>query len=461
MPENLPAGESAAAPHAGFLFNVNLVFGGTLAVNAASFLIVVIIARALGPDGRGVTSLYQAAINVGYAVLSLGVSVAAIYFVSREEVSPREAVESGLTVTLVATGVCALGVAMVTPLAGGRLLDAHVPYWMAIAAVPLSIQFRVLEGVLRARGRFVAMSLLELSLPLTNLIALGAVEVSAGLTVWRMIVVWSLAGIVPVAIGYAYLGVDALPRRLLTNASFGRMARFGVQGQLGNLVQLLNYRLDSYLVLVFVNAAGVGLYAIGVSLSEGLWLISNAVAIVLVPKLTAAGADYAAETTPLVCRNMVLITALGAGVAAALSSLFIPLFFGKAFDGAIVPFLWLLPGTVALAGAKILSAYVFSRGRPLINTWIAVATLAVTLVADLALIPAFEVAGAAIASSLAYGVSLALTAVAYRRLSGGSIAEALLPRLSDQSFYADGLRSLARRVRPPAAAGPPGVRSNP
>ncbi len=38
------------------------------------------------------------------------------------------------------------------------------------------IQFRVVEGVLRAQGRFGAMNLLEVSLPLSILLALGFVE---------------------------------------------------------------------------------------------------------------------------------------------------------------------------------------------------------------------------------------------------------------------------------------------
>ena len=56
----------------GFLFNVNLVFAGTVINAAVSFTIAVLLARALGPEGRGVTSLYQSAVNVGFMVLSLG-----------------------------------------------------------------------------------------------------------------------------------------------------------------------------------------------------------------------------------------------------------------------------------------------------------------------------------------------------------------------------------------------------
>ena len=65
-----------------------------------SFFGFVFIARVLGPEGRGITALFQSAVNLGFAFLSLGVPQAAIYFVSRKDFSQRSvSVEAGLTVT--------------------------------------------------------------------------------------------------------------------------------------------------------------------------------------------------------------------------------------------------------------------------------------------------------------------------------------------------------------------------
>jgi O-antigen/teichoic acid export membrane protein len=223
--------------------------------------------------------------------------------------------------------------------------------------------------------------------------------------------------------------------------------RFGVQGQLSNLVQLLNYRLDSYLVLLLVNTAGVGLYAVGVSLSEGMWFIANSVAVVLLTDITAGDDEYAAHMTPLICRNTLAVTGLASMAAAAVSPWIIPLVFGSDFEDAVRPFLWLLPGTVALSGTKILAAYILSRGKPMINASIALVTLVVTVTADVILIPLFEVSGAAAGASIGYSLSLVLSAVAYRRLSGGSIAKALLFQPADLALYIDGVRALVGRLR--------------
>ena len=428
----------------GFLLNVNLVFLSTVMAYGLAFLYVVVIARALGPEGRGVTALYQAAVNMAFAILSLGLPAAVIYYVARREQTVAQAMENGLSVTIAATALTAAFALALVPMFGTELKAEQVPYWPAIIAVPAIIQGRVIDSVLRAQGRFLAMNALDILLPLSILANLLAVEIAIGLTIERAVYAWSLGFILPVVAGYAAIGAAAWPRRLAPLSLLRPTVRFGVQAQLGNLIQLLNYRLDVYLILLFVNTAGVGLYAVGVSLSEGMWFIANSVSVVLLTSLTAGDEGNAARLTPVVCRNTLLVTGLASLAAAAAAPVVIPMLFGRAFDDAIVPFLCLLPGSIALSGTKILAAYVFSRGKPMINAQIAAATLAVSLLAALALLPLWGVTGAAIAASIAYCVSLGLTAIAYHRLSGASISDALLPRPTDLALYTGALASLVR-----------------
>jgi O-antigen/teichoic acid export membrane protein len=431
-----------------FFFNVNMVFVSTLAAYALSFLAFVFVARVLGPEGRGITSLFQAAVNLGYAFLSLGVPQAVIYFIGKREFVRRQVVEAGFSVTLFATAVTGVAVLVSFLFFDERLAGDDLPYWLAVVAMPAIVQLFLLEGLLRGEGRFGANNALDVFVPAITLAGMVAVELSVGLTVGRSVYTWVLTFLPAVALGYWLVGRSAWPRGLGSGAVLSRLVRFGVQSQLSNLIQLLNYRLDAYLVLLLVNTAGVGFYAVGVSLSEGMWFIANSVAVVLLTNLTSNDEAYAARMTPLVCRNTLLVTACAAVPAAAVSPFVVPFVFGASFDESVLPFVFLLPGTVALAGSKILSAYVFSRGKPMINAWISLATLVVTVTADLVLIPLFGTKGAACGASIAYGVSLGLTALAYRRLSGGSISAALVPRLDDAALYWNGAQALLARLRP-------------
>lgn len=428
----------------GFLLTVNFVFISTVMAYGLGFLAVILISRELGAEGRGVTALYQSAVNLTFVVLSLGIGSAVVYYVSRGDLSGRAALEAGLTMTLVAIAVVSIGVLIGLAIEGGVTYDG-VPYWLAIIAVPALIQFQLFETLLRGQGRFGAMNVLNVALPVCVLVAFIGVELAIGLTVKRAVYAWSFAFLPPVLLGYVLAGPACWPHRLMSARSLKPLLVFGAQSQAGNLIQLLNYRLDAYIILVLTNATAVGLYATGVSLSEGLWFIANSAAVVLLTNLTAGDEEYVSRMTPLVCRSTLLITATAALGAAVVAPAVIPLVFGSGFEDAVMPFLCLLPGTVAMAGGKILSAYVFSRGRPTINALIAVVTLIVTVSADFILIPWLDVTGAAIGATIAYTVSLTLTVIAYQRLSGASILHALLPRPSDAGTALEALRGIAGR----------------
>lgn len=423
----------------GFVGHVNLVFLAYVANAALAFGVAVLVARALGPSGRGIYALFLLSASITQTVLSLGLGVSAVYELGKRTTSLSRVVVNSQQVTIASAAVSGLLVLLAWPVLGGTFADHDVPYWAFAFAVPLFLEYNVLTTVLQGQGRFPAMNAVIVLQPaaLLSLLAIGMALGDVGTT--AAIVFWSLATLVGTLLALAFLARDVQIKDLLRIdlSSLGRQVRFGVQGQLGNLVQLLNYRLDQYLVLLFVSTAGVGVYAVSVTVTQSVWFVSNAVATVLLPRLTATDADDAARTTPLVCRNTLLLSALAAAGLAIVSPWMIEPVFGEEFSGAVKPLLWLLPGTVALAGSKILTSYIFSQGHPLTNSMITVAALGATLVADFALIPPFGVTGAAVASSIAYGAHFALSLAAYRRLSGGSIWEAVLVRGDDLQRYVD------------------------
>ena len=96
-----------------------------------------LLARALGPEGRGVTALYQSAVDLGFAFLEpRHRRGAALLRRPRASITPRQALGGGLSITLLATALTALGVARSPAAFGDQLAREQVPYWLALLAVP-------------------------------------------------------------------------------------------------------------------------------------------------------------------------------------------------------------------------------------------------------------------------------------------------------------------------------------
>jgi O-antigen/teichoic acid export membrane protein len=107
------------------------------------------------------------------------------------------------------------------------------------------------------------------------------------------------------------------------------------------------------------------------------------------------------------------ISSLGALGLAIFGKFIIRVLLSKAFLGAYVPMLVLLPGVVLLGAGKILSADISGRGFPQYASIISGFSLVITITLDFLLIPRMGIIGAAVASSVSYAFIFALLIVFY------------------------------------------------
>jgi O-antigen/teichoic acid export membrane protein len=219
---------------------------------------------------------------------------------------------------------------------------------------------------------------------------------------------------------------------------------FAVPCYAANLAQFLNYKLDVFVVGFFAGAASVGRYTLAVSLGQLLWLMSNSVASVLLPKIAAStGDDSSVRHTARVTRLSLWATAFCGLALAVIATQAIPLLYGEAFRPSIMALIWLLPGIVVFSVANVLAAYMAGIGKPRLNLLVSGVSLIVTIALDLALIPKLNIVGAAIASTVSYSLGALLLIVFFIRETGAPLREVLLPTAEDVKI----LLSVARLRR--------------
>ncbi len=442
-----PAGLSAVLG-TGFVFNVNLVFFSQIAIYGFAFALRVVLARALGDDGLGTYSLFFVAVLVAGGVANLGVGLGNIYFLNKRTYSYRTLLSGSLFVLGATSAVTWLVVIALGAFLGPDLFVSGKAFWLYAVALPGVVGYVLLTSFLHGSSRFLALSFVAVIQGAAAVVIAVAFHVGDYLDIFRALVAWTASFVIADIVAAAIVGVRniELPRVLRPEwAVLNEQIKYGAQGQVANLAQLFNYRLDQFLVAAFVSRAGVGQYTVAVGLGESVWWISSAVAMVLLPSLTGMHRERADEVTPVICRNTLAVSVV-AGVALMLvSPLAIRILFGTEFSPAQTPLILLMPGIMAASATRVLGSYLFSQGRIIYNTYATFFALGMTLALDFVLIPWLEVKGAALASSIAYTGALAATLYWYRKVSGGGIAGALLIRPSDMLLYWEILQRLLRR----------------
>ncbi|WP_122088218.1 lipopolysaccharide biosynthesis protein [Halalkalicoccus subterraneus] len=204
----------------------------------------------------------------------------------------------------------------------------------------------------------------------------------------------------------------AFPKRDLFN--------FNVYNTVFVLLTVSLYNVDLLLLQPMVGSHETGLYKSALVIAEFLWLVPTAVQIVFIHSSSEMWSREAhEEITSMASKatryTLVFTTLLLLGIA-ALATPFMQLYFGAEFGDAVTPLLLLLPGVLGFAVARPIYAIGIGDGkfRQLIA---ATGTAAViNLVLNLLLIPQYGMAGAAIATSIGYGLMVFLHYLAARRI---------------------------------------------
>lgn len=447
-PDGEGGGEPAAAGPAGFLASVNIVFLSQIATYGLAFGLRVILAQGLGDTGLGTYSLFFVAVLVAGGIANLGIGLGNIYFLNKGDHSYRTLLSGSLFVFMVSAALAWAAVSAWGLLYGDELFVEGAAYWWYAAALPAVVAYVLLTSFLHGESRFLALTSVAVVQGLTGVAIAGGLYAFDDLDVLGAVIAFTLSFAVADVICFAIVAAGRLDIGGIVKPDFPALKdqiRYGAQGQIANLAQLFNYRLDQFLVAAFVSRAGVGHYTVAVGLAESVWWISSAVAMVLLPRLTGMDRERAAEVTPVICRNTLAVSVIAGIGLVAVSPVAIRILFGSEFDPAFLPLVLLMTGIIAASATRVLGSYLFSQGHIIYNTYATFIALGVTLALDFALIPWLEVEGAAIASSVAYTCSLAATLIWYRKVSGGAISEALLIRASDVEMYAEAVRKVLGR----------------
>ncbi|EHR51806.1 membrane protein involved in the export of O-antigen and teichoic acid [Saccharomonospora marina XMU15] len=377
----------------------------------------VVIARALGPTGRGEYAAIFTWFSVVLAVGQLGQTAATTYFVARH---PKRAPDYLATSRnlMVASGVATLllGIFVAPLLASGnevvtwgyRLMFLTCLACFVGASYTFSLQATNLK----------AWNMVRVAQPVAYLSMIVGLHVVVGLSLMTVLAVLSFTMVAQTGLAYLLCRREGLTggtaRRTLTKP----LTRYGVSQLMASTPTVVTTRLDQLVLSIVVPAAQLGRYAVAASLSVLAAPLVAAIGHVAFPRIASRSnpdssarlrRDALLASTTIGAVAMILITSTASWV--------VPTVFGPQFSEA-VPLVWLMaPGGVFLGCGRVSADLLRGHGKPgsvaCAQGIAAVATVS-TLVA---LLPIIGIAGAAVAWSTGTGIAFVLMLFALRRVS--------------------------------------------
>ncbi len=424
--------------------------GGAVMAAASRFTVAatgaattIFVARMLGPEGTGGFAIALTLVLLLTVACSLGIEHGVAYYVASGRWAPRDALRVTLRVALLAgavgAGLCVLA-RLALPSAFGGLSVASTA--VAALALPFALTWFYVSFVGLAIDRYEAYVLppaLQSALAMVLVVALVLVADLPGAVVGMTI------AHVLVALAAVLWAVRRLPARDTTTppepGQLRRALSFGARGYGANALMLLSTRVDLLFLSAVATTAAVGHYAVAIAVTAVLWLVPSALSDVLFPRIAALSASGEREFRAFVedksLRHTVLLVLLALPVLIGPLLLLVVPIYGAAFRPAIELALILLPGVALMGVTGVLSATIVGRGKPEYSLYTALIVTPLTLAAYALLIPALDASGAALAKSLSYALSFALTVFFYRRVTGsGALAQFVPTRAELRELWA-------------------------
>jgi O-antigen/teichoic acid export membrane protein len=421
-----------------FIRDALITFSAQIIALILGIPVAIVIARVLGPEGKGAYSLVILVPALLALVGNLGIGMANTYFGGSRKHDWAELSSNSLVSALALGIVLALAFLAYFFIANPTFLKDIEPRCLVLAtlAVPLSLLTAYFNSILLGQYRINEYNLVYLAQSGALLVLVLLLLLAAKGDIFSAIVAWGGSTLAAAILSILLVRRATSIKWSFYPQAFGDSVKFGIKGYLGNVIQFLNYRVDMFMVAFFMNLTFVGYYSVSVAMAEALWYFPGAVGTVIFARTPGMKTEEANVSTPRICRNTFFITILAAVVLFALSRYIITLFFGSAFLPALRPLWILLPGIITLSICKVLSNEIAGRGRPMINTAAASVSLAVNIPLNLLLIPRMGIFGAALASTVSYSVTAVIVLVAFLKISGNRWIDTILLKREDLKIYA-------------------------
>ena len=409
--------------------------------------ITILVTRVTGAHGRGIYTLVGSVAILAAMITALGISWAGIYYIGKGLFPLGDVVSTLLTVSMAAAVVAMAG------LAAAYLLFQHT-YFHELSPIQVLIMLALTAFLQLAASsasivlgmnrplHYAAITMIQLVVALMIQVVLA---LAGSLNATSALVALAVGAATSAASGLVLVGREVPLRLGLDSRILRSFLNFGIRGYAADLMMFLNYRLDSLIVNGLIGVLSLGYYSVSAAMAETLLYGANGFALVMFPHVSSLERKEADRITPVVCRNVVFMSLIGAVVMFAVSHQLILFIFGSGMTPALHPLWLLLPGIVSLTAVRVIASYLSGIGKPIYSTYTAAGAVILTVGLDLVLIPRYGISGAAAASSIVYTCTAVASVWIFKFESGAGLLETLVVGPDDFVRYRRLLATMRRR----------------
>ena len=389
-----------------------------------------ILTSCLAPEQKGLITMTQLSGTTLVTLFSLSVNSAIIFYTSRHQ---TRHVRRALTrISLVLTGFILIA-GLFCAVFLRNFMYKNLPAMfigLSILYAVFSFVSSVFLSILRGENRFSSYNIIILIQRILTIIF------SLAIIFWRYPVIMVLANLLIMLVMIAlsiFVMVRVryetpLPPEDDVDIPASKMVKYSLKSHASNVMSYVNSIISTYILNgLSPDTSNAGIYSFAYTLIEQLWLLPNAVSMVIMSRIAAMKVNEdKVRLTVMSCKIVTYITMLCAVLMLIAVQFLVPIFFPK-YVLSITPMKILVVGSILITYAKVLANSIAAYGRPELNVISTAVGVVVNIIMGIILIPRFGINGTAMTTSLSLTVQGAASIIIFCKYTKTPIHTLLFP----------------------------------
>lgn len=325
-----------------------------------SILTSVLIARTIGPEGRGWLAVFRAYPEMIAVILLFGMRQSAVFYLAKDD-NPSSIINNlvGFFSIVGTAGVLiSVGVLLVLFPENANLC------FLAGPIVAITIATNLIQAILISSKRLTTYSRINAYRPIINLALVIALFATLGVTVDAILVASLVAGLLVIAGSLSVLRRDYSFALAYDWQVYGKLIRFGVAAWFAIILFKLLERVDALTLSFAIPVGDLG----QLTLAQNNARFFTTMAAAFGPAVWSKSANSDGGVTKHVYDTLRLTiwgTLLLGGFCGLIAPWVIPLVYGSDFSAAGVIFPLLIPGVIGMTMLNIANFDIAGKGTPL------------------------------------------------------------------------------------------------
>lgn len=388
--------------------NIIQNLGANLLITLLGLVGSIILARWLGPSQRGVFAAIVLIPTFVQYFVNFGLSSATIYFTAKPN-ADKDTIWSNLLLIGSIQSIIGLLIGFFISFSFLKKYGFEIANLgnLYLFTIPLGLFGMYATYILQGSSQFKIVNYLKCIVPSGYFIAIILLKSLNNLSVQNLIFVQLIIQSL-----YLITAIFFLYKTLLTNFIFKidygcihQMFNYGVKVWFGDVSQLINSRIDQFLIGAFLSTKDLGIYIIAVSTAGFTGIFANAVTTIMLPSVSSKDfyPEKKDETIKFFKKYWVFSIFIHLFFALSLPIL-IPLIFGNDYYEAVIIGQILIIGNFFINAKTVLGAGLSGMGFPELISTVEIIGMTIALIMSVVLIIKVGLVSVSLAISSSYFV---------------------------------------------------------